>query len=433
VIQGRKSIESERWKVPRWTVPDGWQWCSLSDVILGGEPEIGDAKATQALINDAGTIPLIQSGDLKNRKEIQTSNKITQSEAKKLNHLIRGKKRVILMAAARETMGRVGILDLAAGQTVAANIVVQTITPNEDIILRDFLFYYFLLRHTRNYIQNDLAPGSTYIPPDITATARVIVPPLVEQQRIVERIEALIQDIERYQRLLEKKSEDTLNSFYYAINETFAPTRVKAWINAIQVDKLLSVTDNNKQKHKADDQAYEQYRDYPYIQARTIEPLTGRLGDLQMSKMQKSILKTFVALDDAQETILLDPDSTNEGITSKIRAVFLQLDQIVYHPKLFHLTIRQQADVQPEFIFWSLLARTPLSDGLRFGDITLTSGRLKKAILPFAQQSEQTAIVNHLNSIHRLICEIQEKQDNQQKQLEYLKQNILEKAFRGLL
>ena len=157
--RGKLVIQVKPSEVPgRWPTPADWKWYTLSDVITGGEPEIGNPGAQEKLINDAGTVTIIFSGDLQDTKEIQTSNRITQKDAARLKTFT-GRK--LLIAAARDTtMGKVGIL--SKDQTAVINNVVHIITPSEKYILLDFLFYYFLLQQTRTYLKEQIGPKSSY-------------------------------------------------------------------------------------------------------------------------------------------------------------------------------------------------------------------------------------------------------------------------------
>jgi type I restriction enzyme S subunit len=136
-------------------------------------------------------------------------------------------KRVLLVAAARENMGRVGIF--AGGQPMTINNVVHVLDPSKDVMLLNFLFYYFLLYKTRTYLREELAPGKkTYISPDELGKAEVVVPPLREQQRIVDRIEALIYDLDHCLSLLEKQRDDTSAVMELLAKQTESAARLDA-------------------------------------------------------------------------------------------------------------------------------------------------------------------------------------------------------------
>lgn len=414
----------------RWPTPASWRWCTLSDVVINGKLESGDARAKENLINDAGTLTIIFSGDLHNTKEILTTQKITLKEATKLK-LKQFPGRKLLVAGARQTMGRVGILD--KGQTATINHVVHIIDPDERYMLLDFLFYYFLLQQTRSYLQQELAPNSSSFSSDIMATAQVVVPPLSEQQRIVDRIEALTYDLEKARTLLLAQEQATLIVLEQALTEIFAARRTSEWFCEAPVEALLAI---NAPQHRAGDQMYEHY---PYILAENIEPLTGRLLNLKsMTAHNLPENRKLFILEKANALLLYAPDKP-ENRAAFIRKVSRpQLEKAACHTNLFPLAILPQnaESVLADFIYWSLVACTPIDarTGRRLGDVTITRTRLFKSLLPFPSElHEQMAIVNQLNAIQETICKIRAKQDEAKEQLEQMKQNILEKAFRGLL
>ena len=262
------------------------------------------------------------------------------------------------------------------------------------------------------------------------ATAKVVVPPLPEQQRIVERIEALTHDIEKCRTLLRIQREDTLTVLEQTLSEAFSLTHVKTWSLEIQLRKLLNITASQQ---KAGEKVYE---NYPYIQTKNIEQFTGRLLDLKsVGESNLPGNRVLSVLENAHDTILY---TSNTGNSQPGRVSILQLNQAACHADLFPLVMLPQDSVHvlPDFIYWSLLARTPtaVDTGMRLGDVKVTKTRLFNAVLPFPTNlNEQTAIVNHLNTVRDTVRKIREKQDEEQQRLDQLKQHILEKAFRGLL
>lgn len=414
----------------RWPTPANWRWCTLSDVIINGKPEPGDARAKENLINDAGTLTIIFSGDLQNTKEIQATNKITLKEAKTLK-LKQFTGRKLLVAGARQTMGRSGIL--GKGQTATINNVVHIITPDERYILLDFLFYYFLLQQTRSYLQKELAPNSSSISPDIMATAKVVVPSLPEQQRIIDRIEALTYDLEKSRTLLLSQEKATLTVLEQALTEVFSAQRISGWFRVVPIYALLTIT---SPQQRAGEQAY---KNYPYIQTENIEPLTGRLLNLEnIAANNLSENRKLYIMKNAYDILLYAPDKLEGSFSSIRKASMLQLEGAACHTDLFPLTILPQnpVSVLSDFIYWSLVACTPTSigAGIRLGNVNITQTRLFNSFLPFPSNlHEQMAIVNQLNAVQDAIRKIREKQDEAKERLDQMKQNILEKAFRGLL
>jgi restriction endonuclease S subunit len=220
----------------RWEVPQGWHWDPLSSVTMTGIPELGHTQAQRDHISDEGTVPLIQSEDVKNIKEIIIRNKITQKAVKDYDiKLFTGRK--LLVTVARQTMGRVGILNTE--EPTAINNAVSIITPNEDVILLDFLYYYFLMERTRAYLKIEIVPDQSYASTTRMGQVQVVVAPMRDQRRILQRIRALLQDIKRCHDLLDTIQVDTLSVINKAITDTFTARRINEWPNRETLQALL--------------------------------------------------------------------------------------------------------------------------------------------------------------------------------------------------
>jgi restriction endonuclease S subunit len=222
----------------RWETPESWQWCLLPDVTIR-KPELGDTFAQLKYISDEGNIPLIQSADVGNSKEISPSNKISlqAAEGDKGSPLKLFTGKQLLVTIARETMGRVSILN--TDQQVAINNAVVIISPDENRVLLDFLYYYFLMNLTRSYLKERVAPERTYSKPDIMDEVKVVVPPKQDQQRILQRIEALSLGIETSRHQLVPIRSEIPTIIEQAIINTFTPLRVNNWTGRSTLRELL--------------------------------------------------------------------------------------------------------------------------------------------------------------------------------------------------
>jgi type I restriction enzyme, S subunit len=416
----------------RWPTPASWKWYTLADITKDSRVELGDAHAQEKLISDIGTVPLILEQDLRDRKEIHATRYITQSAANILSKMIPG--RALLVAAAREeTMGRVGILD--ENQVAAMSHVIKVIYPNNQLINLDFLFHYFLLQQTRRYLTEELAPNSTSISPKVLARAKVVVPPLPEQKRLVERIELLTHDVEMCLDLLHKQRKNTLTIIALALRNTFSPSVISTWEGATQGKELFDLSDNLHRVQELLSEA-SPANNYPYIHAQTIEPFTGRLLDLKTVKASDlNAERSLNILEDAQNMIVYAPANNGSSQQSTNRACILSKDKMVCHSGLFALALRRQYGVHvlPAFLFWSLLADTLTLGEKRLGGMNIKKKHLLDASLPYPELNEQTRIVNHLNTLQHTVMKMREKQDEETQRLGQIKQTILEKAFRGML
>ncbi len=412
----------------RWEAPEGWYWYPLSNVIKTDAPEIGDRYARQEFISPEGTVPLIQSGDIKNSKEVPSRYKISleAAEAAKGRDLKLFSGRKLLVTVARETMGRVGILN--TDEQTAINNAVSIISPDENIVLLDFLYYYFLMGRTRRYLQETLVPDRSYASRRMMGRVKVPVPPIREQQSILDRIEALTRDIQRSRALLNRMRDDSLAIMHQAITQFFARTCIRQWADRISLGTLLQVY-SGLQLYSGE----AAYTNYLYIGSQKIEPLTGRLSE-QKTVAQSSIHERRVrVLDKARGIILYDCGRPKDRQLRLSRATILQTPQAVCHTDLLPLVIHEQDQVLPRFLLWSLLAETVTLNGSRLEDITITERNFAQALMPAPGKYEQEYISNHLDGIQDSTSKTLEKQEQDLQRLDELEQNVLERAFRGQL
>ena len=156
--------------------PGTWQRRALGDICVttsGGTPSRSRPEFF------GGDIPWIKSGDLTDGAVESCSEYITQqglshSSAKIFNE------GTILLAMYGATVGKLGVL----GMRAATNQAVCGITPS-DALDRRFLFY-FLLSQRPNLIGQSIGGAQPNISQTIIRELMLPIPPLPDQQRIVD-------------------------------------------------------------------------------------------------------------------------------------------------------------------------------------------------------------------------------------------------------
>ncbi len=440
------SIEKELVEVPGregWLVPTHWHWYELSRLITTSEIEIGTAALRTDDDSSEGTITAIFSEDLKNSKEIYAPRKITEQKQREKNlKIFTGEK--LLVAVARDTTGRVGIL--AEGQNAVCNNVIAIITPNEQRVVLNFLYYYFRLEQTRYYIQKVLVSGRTYIPYKKMGKIKIPVPPLKEQQRIVERVETLTYDINRCIDQVQRNAVDTLITLYQAVTNAFAPLRIKRWSSHTLIQEVLS----RNTSLLSQDTRLPTYAQYPYLMNTTIEPLTGRLlASVPLEQIQR--VTSITIIENAHSVILFGKERTNkkqpekqnglakqdelyERFASFPLVAMLQQAHVAYnHQHFLELTPNPQTEVLPRFLFWSLLADVVTLDGIKLSEGNVSESTIGKAMLRFPSKDEQEQIIRQLDALQNQVTAIRRKQDSSLRHLEELTQLTFERALQGKL
>ena len=162
-------------------IPPSWQWTTLGELgkwQAGGTP----SRSNKSYFN--GNIPWLKTGDLNdgyitNIPECITQEAIDNSSAK-LNPT-----GSVLIAMYGATIGKVGILTFPATTNQACCACVNY----QGKIEQKYLFY-FLIHSKQDFIMKAGGGAQPNISKDIIVQTQIPLPPLAEQQRIVEAIEA---------------------------------------------------------------------------------------------------------------------------------------------------------------------------------------------------------------------------------------------------
>lgn len=165
-------------------VPTVWIWVRLDDIGdwgAGATPKRGNLN-----YYENGTIPWLKTGEL-NDGYIDKAEEYITELALKENSLRFNKPGDILIAMYGATIGKLGILEIAA----TTNQACCACTPFSGVFNR-YLFYYL-----RSLRANLKALGAGGAQPNISRqkiiATPIPLPPLAEQRRIVERVETLLE------------------------------------------------------------------------------------------------------------------------------------------------------------------------------------------------------------------------------------------------
>ena len=168
-------------------IPDTWNWVRLG--------EIGDwgSGATPSRINTeyyGGDIPWLKTGDLTDGYIYDVPEYITRLALEKTSVRL-NPKGSILIAMYGATIGKLGILtkSMTTNQACCACIVFPSIY--------NLYLFYFLLANRTTFIKKGEGGAQPNISKEKIVNTLIPLPPLAEQQRIVEKIEELLPLVEK--------------------------------------------------------------------------------------------------------------------------------------------------------------------------------------------------------------------------------------------
>ena len=195
-------------------IPNSWQWCRLENIVELINGDRGKNYPAKSKLSDISGIPFISAINLKNG-EVSEDNLLFLNQ-QQYNLLRRGKLRKNdLIFCLRGSLGKNAIFNLENGAIASSLVILRKYS--EDIFLK-YLFTYI----NSNLLNNEIKKyDNGTAQPNLSAANLkkffVPMPPLIEQKRIVEKIEELLPFIEYYDKL-----EKELNK----LNDEF-PSKIK--------------------------------------------------------------------------------------------------------------------------------------------------------------------------------------------------------------
>ena len=179
-------------------VPENWVNVKLGYVGTWGSGGTPSRKHPEYY---DGNIPWIKTGELNNGYIFDTEEKITAEAVKKSSAKLFPKDSVVL-AMYGATIGKVAILGVDATTNQACAVA----KCYEQVLNNKYLFYY-LKSQKENFIELGKGGAQPNISQTVIKEYPIMLPPLKEQGRIVERIESLFEKLDKSLELIQEARE----------------------------------------------------------------------------------------------------------------------------------------------------------------------------------------------------------------------------------
>ncbi|MCP4056306.1 MAG: restriction endonuclease subunit S [Pseudoalteromonas sp.] len=394
-------------------LPEGWKWETLTDVtqfVGGSQPPKSEFSDTAK----DGYVRLIQIRDYKTDAHIVY---VDRNSTKKFCN------RDDVM------IGRYGppVFQILRGIEGAYNVALMKAVPDEKILSKDYLFAFLQSSPIQSYIVglSQRAAGQSGVNKKALENYSIPIPPMAEQKRIVEKLDALLTRIDTAIEHLQESVTLKNSLFQSALDGQFS-----AITERMTIESLAEVK-GGKRLPKGEKLSDEE-TEHPYIR---VADFTDK-GTIDLSSIKyvskeihEQIKRYVISKDDLYISIA--------GTIGKTGFVPPELDGANLTENAAKLVIRdkQQLDLSYLYLF-TLTSDFSVQAGLATKTVAqpkLALTRLSKIEIPMCSLEEQKSLVSTIEALKSKIHDAEAVLLGKIEDLKSLKASILDSAFKGEL
>lgn len=415
----------------RWSIPKGWQWSKAKDfsvIIAGGTPKHSTLKANYS----SDGIPWLTPTDLSNYHESTISRgKRSLSIEGYANSSARLIPKGSVLFTSRAPIGYCVI----AGNEISTNQGFKNFVPAGGINPH-FLRYY--LKNSKAYAESK-ASGTTFLELSGKKAGELSFPiaPLKEQNRIADKIEALVSRSEQAESALDA-IPILLDQYRRSIlAAAFRGNLTEDWRkkNRVKISSWKTVDLNSLGiwsgggTPKKSQESY--WKDGNVLWASPKDMKTDVIIDTKDKITNEAVLKSSTKYIDANSILMV----TRSSVLQHTFPVAIAAKTLTVNQDLKALTISD--GIEFKYVFYALKAfekeilRNCAKDGTTVQSIE--TDKLKSFTIPLPIQDEQVEIANILDRWFEKVDIIMALYNDSKIKVLSLKQSILAKAFRGEL
>lgn len=398
--------------MPSLNLPKKWTLVKLPKMASlknGGTP----AKAKKEFW-DGGNIPFVTAADLTSVYVQEGRSFLTQSG------LNSGKTVVCepgdLLIGTRTRVGNCSIVKSLMG----ASQDITRVRFKKDVIV-DYFYWFFrnISDYLSFYSQGTSIQGITRA---MLNDLQIPVPPLAEQRRIVERIEALIQRVDEARLLRQLAIEKASQYLTTAISKVFDKKESLGW----EVKKIRQLCEKPQ---------------YGFTESATMNPVGPkflRITDIQNGNVDWKAVP-FCHCNDVKKYRLRPGDilfARTGATTGKSFLIKSTPEPAIFASYLIRLQPKEE--ILPEFLYWYFQSSYywySVYSGVEDGNRPNMNGtKLANLNIPFPKnKNEQRYIVDYLNRLKSKVEELLQLQKESEAELDTFTPALLTKAFKGEL
>ena len=412
------------WEQP-YKVPENWCWTYLgivSDIVTGGTPSKKNPEYY------GGTFPFFKPADLDTGRHVIQASEYLSDEGKSVSRIIPEQSTAVCCIG---SIGKSGFLEVSGTTNQQINSAIPKFNP--------LYLYYFC---NTNFFVDELwkkasATTISIVNKSKMETCIFPLPPLLEQQRIVDRIESLFAKLDE----AKQKAQDALDSFETRkaaiLQKAFTGALTARWRKEHGVgmeswktitfkDVCLKITDGTHHSPVNTPTG-----EYMYVTAKNIKEIGIDLTNITF--VSKDVHDEIYSRCDVQYgDVLYIKDGATTGIATvnTIKEPFSLLSSVaVLRP--------DKKQILAKYMVYNLNSsktKTMMINNMSGNAITrLTLSKIKTAPITICSLDEQTEIVRILDDLLAKEQQAKEASEAVLEQIDLIKKSILARAFRGEL
>lgn len=396
-------------------IPGNWCWTSLSSVAewgAGGTPSRKNSDYYE------GNIPWIKTGELDDGYIFDSEEKITEDAVAHSSAKLFPVGSV-LVAMYGATIGKTAILGIPA----TTNQACASARCN-DTLDNKYLFYY-LRSQKDSFIAKGKGGAQPNISQDIIKSHPIPLPPLAEQERIVEQIENLFAKLDEAKEKAQMVIDgyETRNASVY--NEAFSGKLTAKWREDNKKENCWEVKRFDEVAYiKSNLVSPADYLDYPHIAPDNIEKRTGILLDYHTI---------------AEDGVTSGKHRFYAGqiLYSKIRPYLSKVVMVDFDGLCSADMYPIEAKENAKFLLYYMLSDAFLEQASSAGSRSvlpkINQKELSAIKVPVTTVDEQAEVVRVLDNVLPMMQQTRDKALQVVESIEVMKKSILARAFRGEL
>lgn len=407
--------------VPDWEwpykLPENWCWTRMQEIAQWGSGGTPSRKVSEYYNGD---ISWVKTGELNDDYIFETEEHITKEAISHSSAKIYPTDTVVI-AMYGATIGKVGILGIPAATNQACACAI--VKPSTDY---KYLFYYAQSQKD-DFIKKGKGGAQPNISQEIIKFHQFPLPPLAEQQRIVDRIESLFAKLDE----AKEKAQAVVDSFEThkaaILHKAFTGELTAKWReeHGVSIDNWKTTRFDSVAAIRSNLVDPAEYQSFPHIAPDNIEKKTG-------------VLLEYHTIAEDGVTSGKHRFYSGQILYSKIRP-YLSKAVVVDFDGLCSADMYPIEAYQNARCLWYYM----LSDEFLLQASTAGS----RSVLPKINQKELSALTVHLptndreqEEIARILDELFDKEQQTKEaaeivldQIELMKKSILARSFRGEL